>query len=104
LQFGLQLTAVRPGSADAWAGFPDDMLARGLRPPLLVISDRAPGLMAAAEMKLPQSLWQSCLIHRARNLLARVPNNVQSEVKADYWSIFDGIEAAITATPTTTGR
>ena len=30
------------------------MLGRGLRPPLLVVSDRAPGLTTAVEMKLPQ--------------------------------------------------
>ena len=91
------LLHLAPGSSestDAWAGFLDDMLARGLRPPLLVVSDRAPGLIAAVEMKLAQSLWQSCLIHRARNLLARVPKHAQGEVKADYWSIFDDIEAA----------
>ena len=81
-------------STDAWAGFLDDMLGRGLRPPLLVVSDRAPGLIAAVEMKLPESLWQSCIIHRARNLLARVPKHAQGEVKADYWAIFDGVEAA----------
>jgi putative transposase len=79
-------------STDAWAGFLDDMAGRGLRPPLLVVSDRAPGLMAAVEMKLPQSLWQSCLIHRSRNLLARVPKHAQADVKVDYWAIFDGIE------------
>ncbi len=39
------LLAVEPGgdeSHDAWAGFLDDLAARGLRPPLLVISDGAP--------------------------------------------------------------
>ncbi len=81
-------------STDAWAGFLDDMTSRGLRPPLLVVSDRAPGLIAAVEVKLSQSLWQSCLIHRARNLLAGVPKHAHSEVKADYWSIFDDIEQA----------
>jgi putative transposase len=79
-------------STDAWAGFLDDMLGRGLRAPLLVISDRAPGLIAAVEMKLSESLWQSCIIHRVRNLLARVPKHAQSDVKADYWAIFDRIE------------
>jgi putative transposase len=81
-------------STDAWAAFLDDMAARGLRPPLLVVSDRAPGLIAAVEMKLATSLWQSCIIHRARNLLARVPKHAQAEVKADYWAIFDDIDAA----------
>jgi putative transposase len=80
-------------STDAWAAFLDDMAGRGLRPPLLVVSDRAPGLIAAVEMKLSASLWQSCIIHRARNLLARVPKHAQAEVKADYWAIFDDIDA-----------
>ena len=91
------LLHLAPGSSestDAWAAFLDDMAARGLRPPLLVVSDRAPGLMAAVEMKLPTSLWQSCIIHRARNLLARVPQHAQAEVKADYWAIFDDIDPA----------
>lgn len=68
------LLHLAPGSSestDSWAAFLDDMASRGLRPPLLVISDRAPGLNAAVAMKLSQSRWQSCLIHRCRNLLAR---------------------------------
>jgi putative transposase len=90
------LLHLAPGAAestDAWAGFIDDMTARGLRPPLLVVSDRAPGLMGAVELKLSKSLWQSCIIHRCRNLLARVPKHAQGDVKRDYWAIFDGIEA-----------
>ena len=80
-------------STDAWADFLDDMAARGLRPPLLVVSDGAPGLIAAVELKLPTSLRQRCAIHRARNILAKVPNHAQTEVKADYWAIFDEIDA-----------
>jgi len=41
------------------------------------------------EQTMPAALRQRCLIHRARNLLAKVPNNAQTEVKADYWAIFD---------------
>lgn len=81
-------------STDAWAGFLADMLARGLRPPLLVVADGAPGIWAACDIELSQSLQQRCTIHRARNLLARVPTHAQRDVKADYWAIFDGIEAA----------
>jgi transposase-like protein len=80
-------------STDAWAGFLDDMAARGLRPPLLVVSDGAPGLIAAIELKLTTSLRQKCIIHRARNILAKVPVHAQAKVKADYWAIFDDIEA-----------
>ena len=90
------LLHLAPGAAestDAWAAFLDDMTARGLRPPLLVISDRAPGLIAAVELKLSKSLWQSRLIHRCRNLLARVAKHAQGDVKRDYWAIFDSIDA-----------
>ena len=91
------LLGLEPGAAestDAWAGFLEGMLHRGLRPPLLVISDGGPGLVAAVEIVLHGSLRQRCLIHRARNLLARVPRHAQGTVKAEYWAIFDGIEAA----------
>ena len=69
------------------------MLERGLTPPLLVISDGAPGLIGAAEQVLGRSLRQRCLIHRARNVLAKVPKGAQAEVKAEYSKLFDGIKA-----------
>ena len=61
----------------------------GWRAPLLVISDGAPGLIGAAETVFPHSLRQRCLIHRARNILAKVPKAAQAEVKAAYWQLFD---------------
>jgi transposase-like protein len=91
------LLSLEPGTAestDAWAAFLRGMAARGLRPPLLVITDGGAGLLAALEMVLGDSLHQRCLIHRVRNILARVPKHAQGKVKAEYWAIFDGIEAA----------
>ncbi len=76
-------------SSDAWAGFLTDLGERGLGCPLLVISDGAAGLIAAAELTMAGALRQRCLIHRARNILAKVPKNAAAEVKADYWAIFD---------------
>jgi putative transposase len=76
-------------STDAWHGFLTDLGARGLGCPLLVISDGAPGLITAIEQTMPAALRQRCLIHRARNLLAKIPTNAQAEVKADYWAIFE---------------
>lgn len=74
---------------DAWDDFLDQLTQRGLRAPLLAISDGAAGLVGAIYRKLPRSLRQRCLIHRARNILAKVPKHAQGEVKAAYWSIFD---------------
>ena len=60
-----------------------------MRAPLLIISDGAGGLINAAETSFARSLRQRCLIHRARNLLAKVPAHAQGEVKAAYWQVFD---------------
>ena len=76
-------------SGDAWEGFLTGLGERGLAAPLLVISDGAPGLVGAIERTMGAALRQRCLIHRARNVLAKVPKNAQEQVKADYWTIFD---------------
>jgi putative transposase len=76
-------------SADAWHAFLTDLTDRGLASPLLVISDGAPGLIAAIEQAYPKALRQRCLIHRARNIVAKIPAGMQAEVKDAYWKIFD---------------
>jgi putative transposase len=78
---------------DAWHDFLAGLVERGLRSPVLVISDGAPGLIGAAEQVFPHSLRQRCLVHRARNLLAKVPQHAQAEVKQAFWQIFDDIDA-----------
>jgi transposase-like protein len=79
-------------STDSWKGFFEDLKARGLRPPLLVITDGGPGLLAAIEQCFSKSLVQRCLIHRLRNILAKVSKEAQDEVKRDYWAIFNRVE------------
>jgi|BarGraNGADG00212_1021973.scaffolds.fasta_scaffold30700_1 putative transposase len=89
-------------STDAWGDFLDELTKRGLRPPLLIISDGAAGLINAAESSLPRSLRQRCLIHRSRNLLAKVPTEAQTELRDAYWAIFDTdtlIDAGMTPGP-----
>ena len=76
-------------SADAWHDFLQDLKDRGLPSPLLVISDGAPGLIAAIEQAFPRALRQRCLVHRSRNILAKVPAGMQAEVKDAYWALFD---------------
>lgn len=76
-------------STDAWDDFLADLRARGLRAPLLGISDGAPGLTGAFDRAFQTSLRQRCLIHRARNVVAKVSRHDQAEVKADFWKIFD---------------
>ena len=76
-------------SADAWTAFLTDLKDRGLASPLLIISDGARGLIAAIEQAYPKALRQRCLIHRCRNILAKIPAGMQAEIKDAYWKIFD---------------
>jgi putative transposase len=90
------LVGLAPGSDeghDPWAAFLGELVDRGLRAPLLVITDGAAGLIGAVELVFSQSLRQRCLIHRCRNLLAKVPKHAQAEVKAAFWQIFDDLDA-----------
>ncbi len=87
---------MEPGSSeshDAWAGFFRGLRARGLVDPLLVISDGGQGLIGAAEIVFEHSLRQRCLIHRARNILAKVPTHAQAQIKSEFWKIFDDLDA-----------
>ena len=76
-------------STDAWGEFLDGLKRRGLCDPLLIISDGAAGLIAAIETMFPRSLRQKCLIHRARNVVAKVPADAHDEIRNAYWAIFD---------------
>jgi transposase-like protein len=57
--------------------------------PLLVISDGAAGLIGAIDTHMSGALRQRCLIHRARNVLAKVPAEHRDQIKAAFWEIFD---------------
>ena len=90
------LVGLAPGeseSHDAWAEFLRDLTSREMSPPLLVISNGAPGLIGACEVVLAKSLRQRCLIHRCRNILAKVPKSAQGEVKAAFWKLFDDVKS-----------
>jgi putative transposase len=76
-------------STDAWDDFLADLACRGLGAPLLGISDGAAGLTGAFDRAFPASLRRRCLVHRARNVLAKVSAHDQPQVKADFWAIFD---------------
>ena len=89
------LLSIEPGSSestDAWRDFLEKMTARGLREPLLVVSDGGAGLISAAELVFSRSKRQRCLVHRERNILAKVPKHAQAQVKIDFWAIWNDID------------
>jgi transposase-like protein len=87
------LAAGQAESYESWHGHFTDLQARGLKPPLLGITDGAPGLVSAFEQVFPDSLRQRCAVHVARNVLEKVSKADQETVKKDYWAILNNIEA-----------
>ena len=75
-------------SYDSWLSFLQDMVARGLRMPLLVIMDGAPGLVKAVKRVWPHAYRQRCQVHRMRNILAKVPRLMQATMKKLVQQVF----------------
>jgi transposase-like protein len=69
-------------SHECWLDFFRDIISRGLRIPVLITSDGAPGLIKAIEQVFPKSLRQRCLVHKKRNILAKLPEDAQAEIRA----------------------
>jgi transposase-like protein len=65
-----------------------DMVRRGLRPPVLVTTDGAPGLIRAVTEVWGRSLRQRCLAHKMRNILDKVPKDEQAEIKRRIRDVF----------------
>jgi putative transposase len=78
----LHLMAGSKEDAETVSAFFQDMCARGLGDPLLVVSDGAPGIVKAIEVCFPRSARQRCLAHRMRNLAVKVPEDLWPEFKA----------------------
>ncbi len=76
----LHLMAVESESTDSWKMFFEDMTNRGLRQPLLVISDGSGSLIKAINESFPKADRQRCIAHKLRNLSVKLPKNVQREV------------------------
>lgn len=66
-----------------WLDFLRDLTKRGLRVPVLITTDGAPGLMRAAEEVFPHSLRRRCLAHKMRNITDKLPDYARPEVKAE---------------------
>ena len=76
-------------SYEAWREFLRDLVSRGLKVPLTITTDEAPGLIRAVEETWPKSLRLRCWNHRTRNVLAKVPESMRAEVKAHLVAIRD---------------
>ena len=84
---GLQLGSRE--SYEDWLDFGRDLLARGARPPALIVADGAPGLWKATRELWPAALEQRCTVHALRNITKKLPERHHRELKARYWQILD---------------
>src|SRR5213594_4589141 len=82
-------------SADAWLSFLQDLVARGLREPLLVILDGAPGLLKAVKRIWPRAYRQRCQVHKMRNILAKLPRRMQAAMKRLVHQVFRASSHAV---------
>ncbi len=72
----------------AWRHVLENLIARGLKAPELVIVDGGKGLEAALA-----GLWSDIpvrrrTVHKERNLLAHAPKELHDEVKADFTDMY----------------
>jgi putative transposase len=81
------LLALATGGAEtaaAWQMMLEDLAARHLGRPQLIISDGNPGLKSAPERIWPGVAHQRCTVHKLRNLLAKAPEHAQEAVHEEY--------------------
>jgi len=71
-------------SEAAWRALLDDLVARGLAMPELLIVDGAPGLEKAIGALWADVPVQRCTVHKHRNLLSHAPKKLYDEISADY--------------------
>jgi len=83
----ISLSAKGSESSEAWRGVVDDLVARGLKEPRLVIIDGGMGLKAAVEQVWPDADVQRCAVHKLRNLLSYAPKHAHDEIREDFHAI-----------------
>jgi putative transposase len=71
-------------SEAAWRALLDDLVARGLKTPELVIVDGAPGLEKALAALWSGVAVQRCTVYKHRNLLAHAPEWLHEGISDDY--------------------
>ena len=83
----LSLMTAGAESADGWQMLLEDLAARKMGRPRLVISDGHAGLGAALARLWPGLAHQRCTVHKLRNLMAKAPKHAHEAVREDYHRI-----------------
>ncbi|MBA2629721.1 MAG: IS256 family transposase [Thermoleophilaceae bacterium] len=79
-----EVIAVEDGyreSTESWLSVLRDLARRGMRAPVLAVADRALGFWAAAREVWPETLGETCWVHRIANVLDKLPTRRQPKAK-----------------------
>jgi transposase-like protein len=77
-------------SAQSWRELLVDLKARGLAAaPEIAVGDGALGFWKALDEIFPTTRHQRCWVHKAANVLNKVPKSVQQNIKADLREVRD---------------
>jgi transposase-like protein len=93
-----RLVALQLAQSEAaahWSSLVADLKRRGLRAPVLIVSDGHAGLRKAIEL-WPQAQVQRCSWHKWQNLVEHCPRHARAELSRDYHRILyakDGLAA-----------
>jgi transposase-like protein len=75
-------------SYNAWKGFLEDLVGRGMGAPMLTVIDGCPGLIKAVDEVFPESDKQRCTKHRTDNVLDKVLEKDKTSVKESVRKVF----------------
>jgi transposase-like protein len=75
-------------SYNAWKGFLEDLVRRGMSEPMLSIIDGCPGLIKAVDEVFPESDKQRCTKHKTENVLDKVLEQDRASVKESVRKVF----------------
>jgi transposase-like protein len=76
-------------STDSWKLALQDLSARGLKRPWMLISDGNPGLIRAVTDTWGKKMArQRCIVHKIRNVLSRIPKAEQKRIRTELNKVF----------------
>jgi putative transposase len=75
-------------STAAWTEFIHGLVRRGLKEPLLVITDGNPGLLNAVGSCFPNSYRQRCIFHKMQNVLSKIPEEARLTIKTCLHGVY----------------
>ena len=75
-------------SKESYCQLFQSLLDRGLKIPLMVVSDANKGLIVAIRESFPGASWQRCKVHFMRNILVHVPQKEKESFAAQLKEIW----------------